>query len=328
MSSTMECVSVGEANPDIAGLGIVIALAVQGGISVILSFWLIARDPLMGNSPLDRYNRQAETSKATIEAAKGLIKGICDAQIFAGTALLIAAFATKDSLTLYHWHVIYDITNFTAISFCAALVHVSYSGINTCKSSEHYVRMTLSCVFAVMHLTFSIFFGRALERWDWDTPGRCYNTRLVSHPGAAHPTVDRIYLGITCCYMQVCLIACLITSFRNYYRDPFRSFDPDGIDEGEPELEWVVMAGALYQYPIHLYMTVALRVSNESLLEGDSENSWGFGQIISLVLVADTLIRCGRAVYDVSRSGSERKPRQVEDGNVGEKQLSPPGKPS
>ena len=77
---------------------------------------------------------------------------------------------------------------------------MSYSGINTFKSSEHFVRMTLSCVFAVLHLTFSIFFGRALERWDWTTLGRCYNTRLVSYPGVVHPTVDRIYLCITCCF--------------------------------------------------------------------------------------------------------------------------------
>ena len=223
---------------------------------------------------------------------------------------------------------VHPLTACYSISFCAALVHVSYSGINTCKSSERYIRMTLSYIFAVLHLTFSIFFGQALERWDWTTPGRCYNTRLVSHPGATHPTVDRIYLGITCCYMQVCLIACLITSFRNYYRDPFRNSDPDAIDEGEPEWEWLVMAGALYQYPTHLYMTVALRISNESLLEGDSENSWGFGQIISLVLVVDTLIRCGRAVFDVSRSGSQRKPRQIEDDNLGKTQLSPLGIPS
>ena len=69
----------------------------------------------------------------------------------------------------------------------------------------------------------------------------------------------------------------------------------------------LVVLVALVQYPLHLYSTIALRLSNESLLEGDSENSWGFGQVSALVLVANTLIQCGTAYHKVVSGGSRKR---------------------
>lgn len=53
---------------------------------------------------------------------------------------------------------------------------------------------------------------------------------------------------------------------------------------------------ALAQYPIHLYMVVAMRSSNEGLVGGDSENAWGFGQVVALVLASATVFECFRGV--------------------------------
>jgi hypothetical protein len=53
---------------------------------------------------------------------------------------------------------------------------------------------------------------------------------------------------------------------------------------------------AMVQYPVHLYSTVALRVSNAPFLQGDSENSWGFGQIVALVTLLGTLLECIRGM--------------------------------
>ncbi|KAG8358680.1 hypothetical protein FVEN_g3665 [Fusarium venenatum] len=55
---------------------------------------------------------------------------------------------------------------------------------------------------------------------------------------------------------------------------------------------WAIVPLAMAQYPLHLYMTIALRAGNESLLSGDSENAWGFGQIVALILYAATLLEC------------------------------------
>ncbi|UZP45287.1 hypothetical protein NXS19_013099 [Fusarium pseudograminearum] len=52
---------------------------------------------------------------------------------------------------------------------------------------------------------------------------------------------------------------------------------------------------ALLQYPLHLTMAIIVRKRNERLLEGDSENQWGFGQIVALLLCAGTLVECFRS---------------------------------
>ncbi|KAK0737787.1 hypothetical protein B0T18DRAFT_234491 [Schizothecium vesticola] len=333
-----ECISVGEANPDIAGLGIVIALAVQGGISVILSLWLLFNDPQMIRGILIKLAgkflspRKNDRRHATIKAAKDLIRGICDSQIFAGMSLLIAAVATRNSLTIYHYHIIYDLTNFTAVSFCAALVHVSDNPRGR-TTIEHKIRIVLSAVFSILHLAFSILYGQRLEKWDWTVPGRCYNTRLLAMPDASHPYVDRIYLGITCFYMQSSLILCFFAAFEKWLNfEPGEDNDnaPDNSDSDAAEhignlYSVLVILAAMYQYPLHLYSTIALRLSNESLLEGDSENSWGFGQVSALVLVVNTLIQCGAAYHKVSRSrkrgGQVEGSTEVEE--AGESTLSP-----
>ncbi|KAM0355156.1 hypothetical protein ACHAPU_001019 [Fusarium lateritium] len=59
---------------------------------------------------------------------------------------------------------------------------------------------------------------------------------------------------------------------------------------------WVVVPMAMAQYPLHLCMVIAIRVGNESLLNGDSENTWGFGQIVSLILCAAALLECVKGI--------------------------------
>jgi hypothetical protein len=54
-------------------------------------------------------------------------------------------------------------------------------------------------------------------------------------------------------------------------------------------LAWLLRFGlvltALLQYPLHLYMVIAIRQSNKRSLGGDGENTWGFGQVVALVLL-------------------------------------------
>lgn len=53
---------------------------------------------------------------------------------------------------------------------------------------------------------------------------------------------------------------------------------------------FTALALAMLQCPVHGYMLFALRASNEDHLSGDSENQWGFGQIIPLVLFISVAI--------------------------------------
>jgi hypothetical protein len=73
---------------------------------------------------------------------------------------------------------------------------------------------------------------------------------------------------------------------------------PDPADPGHPsgslKFQTLVTVFALLQYPLHLYSVIALRASNQSLLSGESENEWGFGQIVAVFLVVAILLECGR----------------------------------
>lgn len=58
----------------------------------------------------------------------------------------------------------------------------------------------------------------------------------------------------------------------------------------------LVLVFAIAQYPVHAYMLFQLRHANEAFLSGDPESSWGFGQVVALVLVAATIIDCIRSL--------------------------------
>ena len=58
---------------------------------------------------------------------------------------------------------------------------------------------------------------------------------------------------------------------------------------------FLVLVIALFQYPLHSYMLFTLRTSNVEYLSGDSENTWGFGQVVALVLLGSTALECFRA---------------------------------
>lgn len=83
----------------------------------------------------------------------------------------------------------------------------------------------------------------------------------------------------------------------------------------------LVLALALIQYPVHGYMVYALRSSNEKHLSGGSEDDWGFGQIVALVLVVSMLLECIKALAgqceeqhsDVDVSSRKSRVQVVED---------------
>lgn len=106
-------------------------------------------------------------------------------------------------------------------------------------------------------------------------------------PSASHPYVDIIYLGVTCFFMFVsCSVPVYVLLFMI----------TGDVKEAEERAETVLIL-SFAQYLLHLYSVVALRVSNGGLLEGDSEDTWGFGQVVALVLLGAVLARCVYGVF-------------------------------
>ncbi|OTB01045.1 hypothetical protein M426DRAFT_323828 [Hypoxylon sp. CI-4A] len=364
----MACVDVGSTNPDIAGLGILLAFAIQAGLSFLLSLWSIgldirlywlnsvryqtpARDILdiLSNgsgqegllAPLRRkyikhYSdigpAQCGILKDKMEHKSRLVSQVLEkisgAQILNGISLLIGTFAQHDTLDLYHYHIIYDTVSLTGVSAAAGLM-TTFS-----KRDDTYIRESLIIVFIILHLAFVVLFDRKLQSWDDDVPGSCFNTSNISTPEATHPYVDRIYLSLTSLYFYAIFLSCIPTvtsksraatsisaSPRTGQRKRRR---PDldhfmglmlGITEGtsgrstlnaqtigQLTFSMSVLLVAILQFPLHTYMLFTLRNSNEGYLSGDSENVWGFGQVVALALVASVLLECVQAFVEYKRS--------------------------
>jgi hypothetical protein len=189
----------------------------------------------------------------------------------------------------------------------------------------YLLRGFIAIVLSSVYLTFTVFFGNTLQSWNYDAPGSCYHTHLIATSTASHPYVDRIYLIITCIYMLIALFLSIFPALSGMPLNPlallpFKHIHTTGPVPSDRRSTWlkamikerggwpvwarkevyrgVVLVVALLQYPLHLYSAVALRISNEDFLEGESEGEWSFGQVMALTLVADTLIKCGTAIYN------------------------------
>lgn len=64
-----------------------------------------------------------------------------------------------------------------------------------------------------------------------------------------------------------------------------------------PSHKLIILSLAMIQYPVHIYAVFTLRWANEDLLKGDSENYWGFGQVVALVLLASSVLEGSRAIH-------------------------------
>jgi hypothetical protein len=54
---------------------------------------------------------------------------------------------------------------------------------------------------------------------------------------------------------------------------------------------FIVLNVAAFQFPLHVYSIFALRASNEALLSsGITEQQWGFGQIVAMILLGTNIV--------------------------------------
>ena len=141
-------------------------------------------------------------------------------------------------------------------------------------------------IFMMLYLAFVIMFGIRLNDWDDSTPGQCYSTSKIAVPDGLHPIGDQIYLGITSLYCLALLTAATIDS-----RVPNRRNDAQ---------KTVIGMGSL-QFVLHVYTAISLRISNQSLLDNPAiEEHWGFGQILAVVMLGATVVRCGTCLEGIS----------------------------
>lgn len=160
--------------------------------------------------------------------------------------------------------------------------------------------------FGIVYLIFTIVFCVHLALYDDATPGRCYNALLTSSPTATHPAHDYIYIAITGCWFYLLLAGCLAVAIRTNRK---LSSCSNGNEVALSQVEWVfrktpkveveglVILFSSFLYPVHLWSAISLRQANQTLLTpSGGENHWGFGQMVTLVMIAGVVIECCKGV--------------------------------
>lgn len=124
--------------------------------------------------------------------------------------------------------------------------------------------------------------GIRLNEGNDEVPGRCYRASNIALSNAKHPFIDQVYLAVTSFYVLnlFCLaaLACRASMLRLYLQKS------------------IIILGTL-QYTLHVYILVALRVSNQPLLDNLAlEEQWGFGQVIAIIMLVATLLECAKGL--------------------------------
>lgn len=191
----------------------------------------------------------------------------------------------EDSLSFYHFHIIYDTLSFTGVSFCAALVAIGQT-----KEGEQWKwRLGTALLFIASYCFVSVNFATSLKGWDDGTAGRCYRTSYTED----HPRPDLFYLGFTGIGMFLSVFG-LMRGQKEKLSGSFPN------NRSVLTWGWLLPLLALLQYPVHVWSVWTLRKENRGLpevhSEGLEEDSWGFGQIVAIVLLSPVLVACFKEV--------------------------------
>ncbi|KAK6844243.1 hypothetical protein PG995_014353 [Apiospora arundinis] len=269
MTESGFCENVGEAAPDIAGLGVLISFAGQALLSLFLAGWIVFLSK-KGHLHLHHHpegSDEHERRKKRIEFLSDVVNIGNDLQVLLGIALMITAWTKRKELGLYHLRLVFDTVSFVGVSSIAVLVCLAFCQkmLNRSKSrmsSRYLIIYGFSIFFIALAITFVIRLGKWQEGGKL---GECYNTVGASARFASHPGSDRAYTIVTALWM---LIGIGMAVF------------------GGPKLLMVVLLFAILEFPVHLYFMIAIRHANQPLLEGtEDEDRWDFGQSTAMLLL-------------------------------------------
>lgn len=284
-----ECILVGETRSDIAGIGIIVGFVGQAIISLCLAVWafFFSKSGSFFDGGHAPESIEYAIEQKRLEVVSDILMAGNDIQMVVGTSYMISAFANIGQMDVYHLHLVFDIVSFVGVSSAAALVCWTYCNVRLHRSSHahdwahHLFERHFACfrsphftprhratyLFVSLYLVLTILLCVALDDWALDRPpGRCYFSHLVTSPGAPHPMSDKVYVSFTASWMMLVMMAAALSGARWRH---------------------TILVLAFLQFPVHLYMALALRSANQGKLDGGGyENGWDFGQTTAVILLA------------------------------------------
>ncbi|PMD47058.1 hypothetical protein L207DRAFT_522514 [Hyaloscypha variabilis F] len=108
-----ECLNVGDANPDIAGIGIILLFVIQVGLAIVASMYKFYLDlRLRRIRKADLSNATAQAAMVKLEKRSKVVNEISlqagDIQALTGISLLLSGIIQINSLPFYHLRIVYE----------------------------------------------------------------------------------------------------------------------------------------------------------------------------------------------------------------------------
>jgi hypothetical protein len=125
----------------------------------------------------------------------------------------------------------------------------------------------MTYMFAICFFILTVLLEIRLDQWTLTSEdlGYCFRTDGIQPANASHPGTNKTYVAVMSSWMLLALFGTVIGKAR--WRKPLLLFSS-------------------LQFPVHVYMMISLRVSNQNHLEGgESENRWDFGQTTAMLLL-------------------------------------------
>ena len=181
----------------------------------------------------------------------------------------------------------------------SASVCVTTVSIANSTPTQGIVRKLSFSAFIIIYVVFSIILITALGSWDESEPGSCvYYT-------SAQPSSHQIYAGIVC--GTEVMIMVFVFGYpqwidkRQRERQPYNARRDDLNESASPSTvpsnplglaAWIVAILQSVVCGLGIHLILELRALNKGFLSGDSEDTWGFGQTFSVVLVVSNITTC------------------------------------
>ncbi|KAJ5343834.1 hypothetical protein MYU51_002311 [Penicillium brevicompactum] len=237
---------------------------------------------------------EREVERRRLDFVSKILMVGSDFQSTLGIAYLVTTFAQVSIMDTYHLHLVFDIASFVGVSNTAALVCWRYcrAKIDEPDMKLHGRKLRINYfngryravyLFVALYLALTILLGIRLNQWSpHHEPGRCYYSTLVTDPSSSHPAADLYYIGFTGSWLMVVVLASVFAGVKR---------------------RRIILVLSSLHFPLHLYMTIALRQANQGKFEGETnhENEWDFGQTTAVILLAIALIELakkGKEYYD------------------------------
>jgi hypothetical protein len=124
-------------------------------------------------------------------------------------------------------------------------------------------------LFTLFYFVFVVLFGMRLRDWDAYSPGQCYESGIMTVDYLPHSVPDLIYLGITAPVLIIAIFGstCAFAASTDWWHNG-------------------IFAIALLEVSLPLFSIIVLRATQQNFLVSDeSDNDFGFGQIIVMVFL-------------------------------------------